>query len=69
MILNLNVHKSMGPDKMHPRVLRELADVATKTLPMIFQRSQQSGEVPGDWKKGNIVPVFKKGRKEDPGNY
>jgi len=26
-------------------------------------------KVPGDWKKGNIVPVFKKGRKEDPGNY
>ena len=28
-----------------------------------------SGEVPGDWKKGNITSIFKKGRKEDPGNY
>jgi len=36
---------------------------------MIFERSWQSGKVPGDWKKGNIVPVFEKGRKEDPGNY
>ncbi|KAK4816769.1 hypothetical protein QYF61_022767 [Mycteria americana] len=26
------------------------------------------GEVPGDWKKGNIVPIFKKGRRDDPGN-
>jgi len=37
---------------------------------MIRERSWQSGEVPGDWKKRNIVPIFKKkGRKEDPGNY
>jgi len=36
---------------------------------IIFDRSWQSGEVPGDWKKGNIVPIFIKGRKEDSGNY
>ncbi|KFW05944.1 hypothetical protein N326_05529, partial [Eurypyga helias] len=66
---NLKVHKSMGPDEIHLRVLKELVDEVAKTLSVIFQKSWWSGEVPADWKRGNITPIFKKGKKEDPGNY
>ena len=59
----------MGPDVIHPRVLRELADIIAEPLSIIFQPSWESGEVPVDWKLANVVPIFKKGKKEDPGNY
>jgi len=35
---------------------------------MIFEKTWQSGEVPGGWKKRNNAPIFKKGGKEDLGN-
>lgn len=49
---NLNIQKSKGPNKIHPGVLKELADVVTEPLSMIFQKSWHSGEVPN--KKKNF---------------
>jgi len=65
----LDTHRSMGPDRMHSRVLRELADVIAEPPSIIFERSWRTGEVPEDWRKANVTPVSKKGKKEDPGNY
>ncbi|KFR03735.1 RNA-directed DNA polymerase from mobile element jockey, partial [Opisthocomus hoazin] len=66
---NLDAHKSMGPDGMHLQVLRELADVVAEPLSVIFERSWRTGEVPKDWRKANVTPIFKKGKKENPGYY
>ena len=59
----------MGPDGLHPRVLRELADVVAKPLSIIFWQSWLTGDVPVDWKLANVTPIFKKGQKGDPGRY
>ncbi|KAK4810714.1 hypothetical protein QYF61_007688 [Mycteria americana] len=69
LLHHLDTHKSMGPDEILPRVLKELAEVLTKPLSIIYQQSWLTGEVPADWRLANVTPIFKKGRKEDPGNY
>ncbi|PKU45009.1 rna-directed dna polymerase from mobile element jockey- hypothetical protein [Limosa lapponica baueri] len=34
-----------------------------------MERSWRTGEVAEEWRKANITPAYKKGKKEDPGNY
>ncbi|CAM4533257.1 unnamed protein product [Lepidochelys olivacea] len=65
----LDEHKSMGPDALHPRVLKKLADVIAEPLAIIFENSWRSGVVTDNWKKANVVPIFRKGKEEDPGYY
>jgi len=67
--MRLNAYESIGSDGMHPRVLKELAEVVDKPLPIIFQKLWLSGKFPDDWRKGYVTSIYKKGSKEDPGNY
>ena len=69
LLNSLNVHKAMGPDQLHPRVLKQLASTLAPILQIIFQKSINSGKVPSDWKKANVSPIFKKGERYKPSNY
>lgn len=65
----LDIHKSMGPEGIHPRVLRESVKELPNPLSITYQKSWLTGEVPADWKLANVMPICKKGRKDDLGNY
>ena len=65
----LNSSKSCGPDQCHPYFLKECAEEIYIPLTEIFRKSLRSGEVPEDWRRANITCIFKKGNKQDPGNY
>ncbi|KAK4831483.1 LOW QUALITY PROTEIN: hypothetical protein QYF61_017984 [Mycteria americana] len=41
----------------------------TKPPSILYQQSWLTGEVPVDWRLANVMPMYKKGRKEDLGNY
>ena len=40
-----------------------------KPLNLIFKSYLETGQFPSDWKKANVVPVFKKGDKQLLKNY
>ena len=59
----------MGPDQIHPRVLKQLATAVAPIFTVIFNKSLHSGEVPEDWRKANVAPIFKKGERYNAENY
>ncbi|KAK4830721.1 hypothetical protein QYF61_013171 [Mycteria americana] len=69
LLHHLDTHKSMGLDGIQLRVLRELVEELAKPLSIIYQQSWLTGKVPDDWRLANVMPIYKKGRKEDLGNY
>lgn len=66
-LLQLYVHKYMGLHGIHPRILKDISNVIKK-YPSIFEWYWESRKVPADWKLANVL-VFKKNKKEDPGNH
>ena len=69
LLREVNPNKSPGPDNIHPRVLKECAEVLSAPLYYLFKSSLKAGEIPQDWKDGNISPVYKKGSRAQVENY
>ena len=65
----LKVDKSPGPDGLHPRILKEIAEEIVEALVVVFQESLEAGRIPEDWKVANVTPLFKKGGRQQMGNY
>ena len=61
LLKGLNPSKALGPDELHPRVLKELATELGPVFAHLFQQSIDKGEIPKEWSLANICPLFKKG--------
>ena len=60
LLKGLNPSKDLGPDELHPRVLKELATELGPVFAHLFQQSIDIGEIPREWSLANICPLFKK---------
>ena len=65
----LDSNSAMGPDNLHPHLLKQCAAELAYPLQIIFSRSLQEGRLPECWKSSLVIPIFKKGSRSDPLNY
>ena len=65
----LKEDSAAGPDEIPPRVIKELKHQLITPITIIFQKSIKESRIPDDWRLANVTPIFKKGKKSEPGNY
>jgi hypothetical protein len=68
-IVEFKVNKSPGIDSITSTYAIKVKDIVAKPLRLLFNKSLETSEIPDDWKKANITPIFKKGDKSSEGNY
>ena len=68
-LVSLKTGKAPGPDGWQAEIFKQCADQLCVPLSILFNKSLDSGVLPGDWKIGHIVPIYKKGNKTKVNNY
>jgi Reverse transcriptase (RNA-dependent DNA polymerase)/Endonuclease-reverse transcriptase len=68
-IMKQKASAAPGPDGIGAMVLQQLKDQVAPALLKIYRKTLDTGEVPADWRRANVTPIYKKGSKAEPGNY
>ena len=68
---SVDIYKSFGPDNVHPKLLRSLADNPSfvQCLTKLYSKCISNRCIPKIWKMANVVALHKKDSKLEPLNY
>lgn len=66
---SLNPRKSSGLDGLSPLFLRDAAGMIKQPVAHIVNLSILTETVPEGMKHARVTPLYKKGSRQDPGNY
>ena len=69
LLESLDIMKAMGLDRVSGQILRECKDQLIQPIWEVITSSTEEGRVPQEWKRANIVPIYKGGKKTDPVDY
>ena len=65
----IDINKSRGPDDLPAIILKNCAHSLSHSLCQIFKKICQTSTYPESWKQSLVVPIHKKGSKQDVSNY
>ena len=70
-LADLNIYKSSGPDKIHPKLLKSLAgnNIFVRAIGDLFRNCAGTGNIPDVWKEASVIALHKKGPKNLASNY
>ena len=69
ILKSLDVNKTMGPDGIRPRMLREAGETIQKLLTRLINMSLSTTQFLETWKLANVLPLFKENDKTQINNY
>ena len=68
-IKSLETKKATGHDGISSRMIKEAGISIVKPLTKLLNMSLENGKFPDDWKKAHVIPIHKKGDKDNVNNY
>ena len=69
LMCDLKSGKAPGPDGLRKVDLCLAIEEVSSILTIIFQYSLDIGKLPMEWKRANVVPIYKSGSKISAANY
>jgi hypothetical protein len=64
----INTTKATGPDGIGARLVKDLKDELTEPIYILLKNSIEESVFPNCWKQANVIPIYKKGNKNQVGN-
>jgi hypothetical protein len=69
VINSVNVSKATGPDDIGNSFIKQLFPPLSNEICIFFNYCITHGVFPAQWKKSNVIPVYKKGDTSHVNNY
>ena len=69
LLSSLNPCKSTGIDKIPAKIIRIASPIIANSLTKIFNRAISNESIPSEWKVARVMPLHKKGLRNQLNNY